>query len=95
MSQSYQTFDEVLSAVGFDERGKQRDVFDAFRAGKHVILHAPTGWGKTFAVLAALGQGHSIYSLPMRSLVDSVTEEANKLNLMKSGLSLKPVEKQE
>lgn len=83
MSQTYQTFDEVLSAVGFDERGKQRDVFDSFRAGKHVILHAPTGWGKTFAVLAALGDGHSIYSLPMRSLVDSVTEEANKLELMK------------
>lgn len=90
MRDAFQTFDEVLSSVGFLERDaehgeghRQRDVFNAFRAGKHVILHAPTGWGKTFAVLAALGAGHGIYSLPMRSLVDSVTEEANKLKLMR------------
>jgi CRISPR-associated endonuclease/helicase Cas3 len=83
MSRPFETFEQALSAAGFEERGKQRNVFDAFRAGKHVILHAPTGWGKTFAVLAALvGGGHSIYSLPMRSLVDSVAEEANKLDLV-------------
>lgn len=86
MSQAYQTFDAVLSSVGFEERDadhgeghRQRDVFDAFRVRKHVILHAPTGWGKTFAVLAALGKGHCIYSLPMRSLVDSIEEGANNI----------------
>ena len=68
----FRTFDEALDHAGFEERNRQRTVFDAFRAGKHVVLHAPTGWGKTFAVTAALGEGHAIYSLPLRVLVDSL-----------------------
>ncbi len=70
----FQTFDEALRNAGFRERDQQRAVFDAFRAGKHIILHAPTGWGKTFAVTAALAGGHAIYSLPLRVLVDSLVE---------------------
>jgi CRISPR-associated endonuclease/helicase Cas3 len=90
MNRIPQTFDEALAQAGedFEERDadhgeghRQRDVFEAFRDGKHVVLHAPTGWGKTFAVLAALRQGHTIYSLPMRSLVDSIAEEADELGL--------------
>ncbi|GAA4415281.1 CRISPR-associated helicase/endonuclease Cas3 [Nibrella viscosa] len=70
-------FDQALSLAGFEiEREGQRAVFNAFRAGKHVILRAPTGWGKTFAVMAALGEGHAIYSLPLRVLVDSLAHEA-------------------
>lgn len=71
----YKTFQEALNEVGFlSGRSGQDDVFDAFRSGKHVILKAPTGWGKTFAVNAALGEGHHIYSLPLRVLVDSLEE---------------------
>jgi CRISPR-associated endonuclease/helicase Cas3 len=70
----FQTFDQALHYAGFSERDHQRAVFDAFRAGKHIILHAPTGWGKTFAVAAALAVGHAIYSLPLRVLVDSLIE---------------------
>ncbi|MBO0933006.1 CRISPR-associated helicase Cas3' [Fibrella aquatilis] len=73
-----QRFDEALQLAGFAiERDGQRAVFNAFRAGKHVILRAPTGWGKTFAVMAALGEGHALYSLPLRVLVDSLAEEAD------------------
>lgn len=75
---SFKSFNDALHYAGFQERDRQREVFDSFRAGKHVILHAPTGWGKTFAVLAALAEGHAIYSLPMRVLVDSLVEDAQK-----------------
>jgi CRISPR-associated endonuclease/helicase Cas3 len=82
MNRHVHTFDEALRLAGFTEgRDKQQSVFDAFRAGKHIILHAPTGWGKTFAVLAALGDGHCIYSLPLRVLVDSLAEDAKRRNL--------------
>lgn len=78
MIEPVKTFDEALARAEFTgEREGQRDVFEAFRAGKHVILHAPTGWGKTFAVLAALGHGHAIYSLPLRVLVNALVEDAN------------------
>ena len=73
-----QQFEEALHLAGFvTERDGQRAVFDAFRAGKHIILRAPTGWGKTFAVMAALDKGHALYSLPLRVLVDSLAEEAD------------------
>lgn len=74
----HQTFEEALNKAGFPSgRAKQDQVFDAFRSGKHVILKAPTGWGKTFAVNAALGEGHHIYSLPLRVLVNSLVEASN------------------
>lgn len=74
----HQTFEKALNKAGFPAgRAKQDKVFDAFRSGKHVILKAPTGWGKTFAVNAALGEGHHIYSLPLRVLVDSLVEASN------------------
>lgn len=74
----HQTFEEALNIAGFPSgRPKQDKVFDAFRLGKHVILKAPTGWGKTFAVNAALGEGHHIYSLPLRVLVDSLVKASN------------------
>jgi CRISPR-associated endonuclease/helicase Cas3 len=76
MSTYFQSFDEALASKGFDERSLgQRRVFDAFRAGKHIILKAPTGWGKTFAVTSALKDGHAIYSLPLRVLVDSLAND--------------------
>lgn len=76
------SFDEALKMAGYSEpRAKQRDVFDAFRAGKHVILNAPTGWGKTFAVVAALGEKHAIYSLPLRVLVDSLNNDIAKVGI--------------
>jgi CRISPR-associated endonuclease/helicase Cas3 len=75
----YDTFDEALRAKKFEERSlEQRRVFDAFRAGKHIILKAPTGWGKTFAVTSALKDGHAIYSLPLRVLVNSLAEDVQK-----------------
>lgn len=78
----HQTFEEALNIAGFPSgRTKQEKVFKAFRAGKHVILKAPTGWGKTFAVNAALGEGHHIYSLPLRVLVDSLAQATNKFDL--------------
>lgn len=80
----HQTFQEALNKTEFSSaRDKQELVFDAFRAGRHVILKAPTGWGKTFAVNAALGEGHHIYSLPLRVLVDSLAEATNKFGLYK------------
>jgi CRISPR-associated endonuclease/helicase Cas3 len=78
------TFKEALNKTDFSSARKgQKAVFNAFRAGKHVILKAPTGWGKTFAVNAAIGEGHYIYSLPLRVLVDSLAEETNKFELYK------------
>jgi CRISPR-associated endonuclease/helicase Cas3 len=75
-------FKDALRLAKFDAgRPGQNQVFDAFRSGKHVILHAPTGWGKTFAVVAALGEGHTVYSLPLRVLVDSLVRDANNFNL--------------
>ena len=77
-----ETFNDALKAANFSsERDGQRRVFEAFRAGKHVILNAPTGWGKTFAVLAALSQKHALYSLPLRVLVDSLVDDANKFKI--------------
>ncbi len=77
----YNTFEEALEAKGFEERGNQRNVFEAFREGKHVILKAPTGWGKTFAVTSALQKGHAIYSLPLRVLVNSLAEDVGQVKL--------------
>lgn len=78
----HQSFQEALNKADFPKgREKQELVFEAFRAGKHVILKAPTGWGKTFAVNAALGDGHHIYSLPLRVLVDSLAEATNEFKL--------------
>ncbi len=75
----FQTFDEALLAYGFIERSPgQRKVFNAFRNGKHIILKAPTGWGKTFAVTAAIKENHAIYSLPLRVLVDSLAKDVEK-----------------
>ncbi len=74
----YKNFDEALNAKSFEERSPgQRRVFGAFRAGKHIILKAPTGWGKTFAVTSALKEGHAIYSLPLRVLVDSLAKDVS------------------
>lgn len=74
----HKSFKEALNKAGFPKgREKQQEVFDAFRAGKHVILKAPTGWGKTFAINAALGNDHHIYSLPLRVLVDSLADVTN------------------
>ena len=73
----YSAFDEAVAARGFTQaREQQQDVFDAFRAGKHIILKAPTGWGKTFAVTVGLGESHTIYSLPLRVLVNSLYEDS-------------------
>lgn len=84
MSKYYQSFDEALASKGFEERSPgQRKVFDAFRAGKHIILKAPTGWGKTFAVTSALKDGHAIYSLPLRVLVDSLAKDVQEGNFPK------------
>jgi CRISPR-associated endonuclease/helicase Cas3 len=81
----HQSFQEALTKAGFPKaREKQDQVFDAFRNGKHIILKAPTGWGKTFAVNAALGDGHHIYSLPLRVLVDSLADATNKFELYES-----------
>jgi len=81
----HKSFKEALNKAGFPKgREKQQEVFDAFRAGKHVVLKAPTGWGKTFAVNAALGDGHHIYSLPLRVLVDSLADATNRFKLYKS-----------
>lgn len=81
----HQSFQEAIEKAGFPKgRDKQGEVFKAFRAGKHIILKAPTGWGKTFAVNAALGEGHYIYSLPLRVLVDSLAEATNKFQLFKA-----------
>jgi CRISPR-associated endonuclease/helicase Cas3 len=81
----FKTFDDALTKAGFSRRGEklppgfhsQEDVFDAFRRGNHIILKAPTGWGKTFAVAAAVGEGHAIYSLPLRVLADTISEAVN------------------
>lgn len=78
----FKTFDDALKKAKFKRRDEntsrnfntQEDVFDAFRAGNHVILKAPTGWGKTFAVAAAIGPGHAIYSLPLRVLANTISD---------------------
>jgi len=78
----HSTFEEALKKANLPNgREKQNQVFDSFRSGKHVILKAPTGWGKTFAVNAAIGEGHYIYSLPLRVLVDSLVEATNDFKL--------------
>lgn len=81
----FKTFNDALKRAGFHRRDEnlpvgfhsQEDVFDAFRRGNHVILKAPTGWGKTFAVAAAIGEGHAIYSLPLRVLANTISEAVN------------------
>ncbi len=81
----FKTFDDALASAGFQRRDEnissgfhsQEDVFNAFRRGNHVILKAPTGWGKTFAVAAAIGEGHAIYSLPLRVLANTISEAVN------------------
>lgn len=71
----FDTFQEALETNGYATgRPKQEEVFDTIRAGHHLILKAPTGWGKTFAVTAALSEGHAIYSLPLRVLVNTLAE---------------------
>ena len=89
MNHYYESFESAYQAAGFDKPTiedikllsrfeGQDELFKQFRAGKHIILKAPTGWGKTFAVVAALGDGHTIYSLPLRVLVNSLSDSAAK-----------------
>jgi len=72
----------------------QRKAGEALQNGKSVLLRAPTGSGKTEAVLVPFLKlrkkelpGRLIYSLPMRVLVEDIGERANNLS-QKLGLNL-------
>lgn len=64
---------DILSRYPFPIDRFQRDAIDAFDAGRHVIVAAPTGSGKTvvaeYAVEAALRDGRrAFYTAPIKAL---------------------------
>ena len=71
--------------VGKEPYGYQLQVADRLLAGQNVILRAPTGSGKTWAVLAPFlfsrqevldGPSRLIYALPLRTLAQGVYRQA-------------------
>jgi CRISPR-associated endonuclease/helicase Cas3 len=64
----------------------QEAIAECLLARRHVVVRAPTGAGKTLAVLVpfllhrkSIGVGGMIYVLPLRTLVEAVFEEARQL----------------
>lgn len=73
--------------TGFEPYDYQQAVARALFARKNVLLRAPTGAGKTLAVLVpflfdrrGLGVSRLIYALPLRTLVHAVFEEARRIS---------------
>lgn len=71
--------------VGVEPYGYQLHVADRLLAGQNVILRAPTGAGKTWAVLAPFlfarqqgldGPSRLIYALPLRTLAQGIYRQA-------------------
>ena len=71
--------------VGVEPYGYQLHVADKVLAGKNVILRAPTGAGKTWAVLAPFlfssqrpqdGRSRLVYALPLRTLAQGIYRQA-------------------
>ncbi|WP_066367532.1 CRISPR-associated helicase/endonuclease Cas3 [Neobacillus fumarioli] len=79
---------------GFTPLGFQKKIIHAqLNEGRNVILHAPTGAGKTLAALAPFYiskylckeidfPGQSIYVLPMRTLAYSLADEARDMSYL-------------
>lgn len=81
---SYSQRFEELS--GHAPWGFQSAVAEALFARRNVVVSAPTGLGKTFAALAPflldrgrIGVTRLIYVLPLRTLVNSIHEQASEL----------------
>lgn len=75
--------DDFATAIGKPPRDFQVRVAEALGARRHVLLRAPTGAGKTLAVLMPfllkqpeIGARRLIYTLPLRTLVQSIHAEA-------------------
>ena len=86
-----QWFKEI---AGFVPYPYQIEIFQLLQEGKSVLLRAPTGTGKTEAVLVPFLKmrreklpNRLIYSLPVRVLVEDIGERAN-IFAQKLGLSL-------
>src|SRR5437763_16778548 len=75
---------QFVSLTGKDKpHPYQEKVAEHIFARRHVVVRAPTGAGKTLAVLAPFLLGRKrigvrglIYVLPLRSLVEAVFQEA-------------------
>lgn len=74
---------QFIELTGKKPRDYQLCVADTLVARRHVLLRAPTGAGKTFAVLvpflldqARIGARRLIYTLPLRSLGQSIHADA-------------------
>jgi len=84
MAASTFVFEELFG--GFPPRPYQERVRVALMARRNVVLRAPTGAGKTLAVVAPfladrerIGVRRLIYCLPMRTLVQTIHAEIRKL----------------
>lgn len=65
--------EEILATFSFPPDRFQVDAFDAFDAGRHVVVAAPTGSGKTvvaeYAIAAAMRDGQrAFYTTPVKAL---------------------------
>ena len=83
------TYDEQfaeLTPKKLNPRPYQSDLAELLKTNRHLVLRAPTGAGKTLAVLAPfillreeIKVAGLIYVLPLRTLVEAVSEEAQEL----------------
>ncbi|MBF6567929.1 MAG: CRISPR-associated helicase Cas3' [Candidatus Binataceae bacterium] len=87
-------FERLTKLQPFDY---QIDVARLLFAGRNVILRAPTGAGKTWAVLApffcdqwSAQPSRLIYALPLRTLANGIYREAREA-AAKAGLPLEPI----
>lgn len=80
------------------EQGEMvRDVYSAVSSGRHLIAHAPTGLGKTAAVLApslsvALKKGFTVFFLTSRHTQHSIAVETLRLIKEKHGVKFTAVD---
>ncbi len=88
--QEFSIFEKLFGvdarAAQYGPRPYQRRVAELLRARRNIVLSAPTGAGKTLAVLAPflafrseIGARRLIYCLPMRTLAQGIHEEARRV----------------
>jgi CRISPR-associated endonuclease/helicase Cas3 len=93
--ENYAAFFEALT--GYPPYDYQKRVAGLLFEGRNLVIRAPTGAGKTWAVLAPFFHGgwvappaRLIYALPLRTLANGIYREA-RIAAMKLGKPLEPV----